>query len=713
MCKLMKAIKCPVCVGIIKQPQKIKPCKHRVCLECIQSAIKHSLDPSATKCPVCVQIIKSFSLDEFLNDVVEEYISNLKSQHPCQFHPDETYSLLCLCNNTPVCKKCIVEQHSGHSMVDAEGSEEIKESIKKRVEAVKKDFKLDPEIFKEVLDSLAECKEKWEKSKLNGQLKTQMVYADFHKFLQIKEFGDKKNIDEANSIIKYEFDDFIKKTDQKKKDIELFAKLESSDIKKDIYGSILLVKSIQDIDTLINDGKKQISSFPEHANKLHFNQEILQKIKSLSKYLFVPYYCSCDSIETDCQCYQEYWNSPSFSNSQFGKELILLLNPPPLSLNTSLSSSSSSTNSYQPLSIAIYKSMLENTPRGPTSSAKPQEGLSPSDFKQPVQKEDKVNKKQDFIPNTIPKIRCLYFLCGMEDKLHLSRCIKYYPIRDEWAFMPPTKHKRACVTDATIVAKHYIYVFGGNDSLESYEKFNITTGRWENGGNIPSGGGSSMSAAYDGQDSIYLVGGVKFNVTSDRIDRCIINHGATGKEPTLQFQLVTKMKFPRYYCFTLVHDKQLFIIGGTNKTRDDSYFTVINNIEVLSFETKKTTMFVDYLDDHDNRVEGIAFDGVYIYIMTIEHFYTLNIHTKLKGKYLEYPPIENMRFGYSLIIGTDSNSDSVIYLIGDRGSNHYYYKIKENKWYTQQSRRPIASYFHGCGIEYEEIKNQGAVATGK
>ncbi|EGC30768.1 hypothetical protein DICPUDRAFT_92914 [Dictyostelium purpureum] len=169
------------------------------------------------------------------------------------------------------------------------------------------------------------------------------------------------------------------------------------------------------------------------------------------------------------------------------------------------------------------------------------------------------------------------------------------------------------------------------------------------------------------------------------------------------------MKYPRCYCFTLVHDKQLFIIGGTDNR--DAKVTIVNNIEVLSFETNKTTIFLDNLNEHSERVEGIAFDGIFIYIITFKRFYTVHINTKLKGKYLEYPPIENMRCGYALIIGTDNNADTVIYLIGS-GLNHYYYKIKENKWYTQLSKRPNEYCFHGCGVEYEESEKQGGFDKG-
>ncbi|EFA77842.1 hypothetical protein PPL_09340 [Heterostelium album PN500] len=77
----------------------------------------------------------------------------------------------------------------------------------------------------------------------------------------------------------------------------------------------------------------------------------------------------------------------------------------------------------------------------------------------------------------------------------------------------------------TILEK-YIAQLGGNDTLNTFERFNINTRKWDCLDSIPTKGGSSLACYYDNGRYIYLIGGIQNNITMDRIDKFDI---LTGK----------------------------------------------------------------------------------------------------------------------------------------------------------------------------------------
>ncbi|EFA77845.1 hypothetical protein PPL_09343 [Heterostelium album PN500] len=277
----------------------------------------------------------------------------------------------------------------------------------------------------------------------------------------------------------------------------------------------------------------------------------------------------------------------------------------------------------------------------------------------------------------------IYVLCGMEATQHLSTVEVCDLKNDRWGIVEPTRMKRACSSASVACTNEHIFIFGGNDTLNTFERFNINTRKWDCLDSIPTKGGSSLACCYDNGRYIYLVGGIQNNITMDRIDKFDI---LTGK--CIQ---VGHLKKARYYTYCCFHEDIIYTVGGTHKEASAPY-TLVNSIE--SYNTKDSTSNILLNFGGNERVEACTFDKrEFIYFITCNVFCKFSIFTNTIEK-LANPPLQEGKFGLAMVFGYFDN-DFRIFLLGGKEENQYTYSITKQTW-SAFKRKGKYTYFHGA-----------------
>ncbi|GAM18380.1 hypothetical protein SAMD00019534_015550 [Acytostelium subglobosum LB1] len=220
----------------------------------------------------------------------------------------------------------------------------------------------------------------------------------------------------------------------------------------------------------------------------------------------------------------------------------------------------------------------------------------------------------------------------------------------EWTVIDDKCTPREDISTSVVYARGNIYVFGGEGSPNTYSRFSLTEQKWHNDLEIIGvDGGTGISACYDGETHIYLIGGLHNGRLLSRIDCFNID--------THQFSSVGRMPVATKgsYSFFLYNWDQLFIIGGYDDHIRKSLYK-----NILLFET--STKICENYKQIVQRNEHIqaCFDGT-------DHVFIFSQ-------------------GPTLLVNVKDNEKPTMEVDVSPGNSHWPYK-----WISLQDNDPVKS----------------------
>ncbi|GAM23544.1 hypothetical protein SAMD00019534_067190 [Acytostelium subglobosum LB1] len=162
---------------------------------------------------------------------------------------------------------------------------------------------------------------------------------------------------------------------------------------------------------------------------------------------------------------------------------------------------------------------------------------------------------------------CLVSTCNKDMLLLSLDTMKWTKIENAF------KNQVSGQPNSMVYARGNIYVFGGESSSSTrYMRYSLAEKQCYEAEMLGVLGGSEISACYDGNEFIYLVGGDTHHNSLDRVDRFSID--------TQQFEKVGHLSIGVTDAFTIFHDDMLYIVGVLDGC-SDHYITVYNTEQVL------------------------------------------------------------------------------------------------------------------------------------
>ncbi|GAM17161.1 hypothetical protein SAMD00019534_003360 [Acytostelium subglobosum LB1] len=183
-----------------------------------------------------------------------------------------------------------------------------------------------------------------------------------------------------------------------------------------------------------------------------------------------------------------------------------------------------------------------------------------------------------------------------------------------------------------IYAKGSVYFFGGGVDQVRYGRYSISQRSWYLGTPIIGiEGGFDISTCYDGDKTIYLVGGKHNPMGSERKYQ---NRIDAFDLQTQRFTSVGNIHCSLAKPFSFVHQNNVYIVGG--------YYTDYKETaQIITFDLKKlrSSVFVKDLNVEKDQIHSCCFDGKDTLYILADTFFQLELSTK-KRKYLAGPKSE-------------------------------------------------------------------------
>ncbi|GAM22299.1 hypothetical protein SAMD00019534_054740 [Acytostelium subglobosum LB1] len=208
---------------------------------------------------------------------------------------------------------------------------------------------------------------------------------------------------------------------------------------------------------------------------------------------------------------------------------------------------------------------------------------------------------------------------------------------------------------STVYARGSVYIFGGGDSPATYTRYSLIEKQAYSHEMVGITGGRLLSAVYDGDNHIYLVGGLHdFNFLD--IVQCF-------NIDTQQISLIGHIPYGLSNPFIHFHNDIIYIVGGNRS---------VAHRDFISFNVKTLTSEV-LLRDISTNQKTSCFDGKdNIYIITSQAFIRYTLSNKQSTKLSMPPRVDNyLTILYDEQIG--------ILYIGGKGKN-YRYTVQNNQW---------------------------------
>ncbi|GAM21796.1 hypothetical protein SAMD00019534_049710 [Acytostelium subglobosum LB1] len=244
---------------------------------------------------------------------------------------------------------------------------------------------------------------------------------------------------------------------------------------------------------------------------------------------------------------------------------------------------------------------------------------------------------------------------------------------------------------AAVYARGNAYIFGTNGD-DTYSRFSLADRQWHFENKIEGGvkGGYYISTVYDGDKTIYLVGGIN-KATENRVD--------TFNIETKQFQHLATLKNAIATSNLILHSNILYCFGGFNL--EDTYL-------IYNLVTKEETIV-----NLPSRIDTFAYDGqdkVYIMFARGRQFTSMSLSTKRQSD-LTPPPIKPDldfqseggvddgvdEFGpqINILCRCTSEPNTLLFLQGT--DYNYRYSIKRDKW-TKINDNDAVDQRGWCGL---------------
>ncbi|GAM27700.1 hypothetical protein SAMD00019534_108760 [Acytostelium subglobosum LB1] len=229
-----------------------------------------------------------------------------------------------------------------------------------------------------------------------------------------------------------------------------------------------------------------------------------------------------------------------------------------------------------------------------------------------------------------------------------------------------TKNPLGHICTSVVYARGNVYVFGGN-ATPTYNRFSLSEERWYDAPIVGVDGGYLVSAFYDGDNHIYLVGG--FNESGADQDYRFLSRVDRFDLGTQRFTHVGDLEFGLWRPYTYLHNKDTIIVVG-------GWRSGMAHRDVLSFnlQTKLTdVLYKGVIDEH----ASCCFDpdGNCFYILAIDSFKRYDLSTQVNRQSTVLAKCPTFAIRCPLV---HDGSFGIIYLYG--AGNNYRYSTQDNKW---------------------------------
>ncbi|GAM22064.1 hypothetical protein SAMD00019534_052390 [Acytostelium subglobosum LB1] len=271
----------------------------------------------------------------------------------------------------------------------------------------------------------------------------------------------------------------------------------------------------------------------------------------------------------------------------------------------------------------------------------------------------------------------------------------FNPISNEWTHVRDEGNKNIeYLFMSTVYARGRVYLFGGgiNDEAEQalYSRFNLDSRRWDLQQSIDNvSGGYTIASCYDGNQLIYLVGGISGSTYLTRVDSFNID--------TQQFTHVGDLNQELTATYLVHHDNILYCIGGRSKDNPLSG----KCIYTFNLTTKEQTTV-----DLPTYVTSYCHDGRGMLYLYSKAFNRMSLST-MELVTLATPPHCPLRMNNMVYSSTSPSREETILLLQGHDFN-FRYSIKHNEWTKINDNDPISKRDeHGMCVLYDKPIKQG------
>ncbi|GAM22772.1 hypothetical protein SAMD00019534_059470 [Acytostelium subglobosum LB1] len=140
--------------------------------------------------------------------------------------------------------------------------------------------------------------------------------------------------------------------------------------------------------------------------------------------------------------------------------------------------------------------------------------------------------------------------------LKANKCSFFSLATSEWTSIDRAFNRSIeWVSTSVVYTRGNVFVFGGKDPMKEYTRYSLADGQSHDSAMYGIDGGDCISACYDGDHHIYIIGGYDNGVYLDRVDCMDID--------TQLFKQVGRLPYPLAFPFTFIHDGSIIIVGGT------------------------------------------------------------------------------------------------------------------------------------------------------
>ncbi|GAM23051.1 hypothetical protein SAMD00019534_062260, partial [Acytostelium subglobosum LB1] len=214
------------------------------------------------------------------------------------------------------------------------------------------------------------------------------------------------------------------------------------------------------------------------------------------------------------------------------------------------------------------------------------------------------------------------------------------------------------VYTSVVHARGHVYVFGGLDAPTTYSRYSLADQLCQHTTIADVSGGQSISACYDGDRLIYLVGGSINNRYLDRVDVFDID--------TQRFRHVGQLPYGLTFPQTYFYNDTIIVVCG-------AITGILEHTDILSFNIYTKTTAVLFKDVHrTNFVTSCFDDDDNIYVLSKTSFMRYTLSTKQVSKLMMGPTYCYLcRIEYDDLFG-------IVYVGG--GGNNYRYSLQDDKW---------------------------------
>ncbi|GAM28537.1 hypothetical protein SAMD00019534_117130 [Acytostelium subglobosum LB1] len=248
-----------------------------------------------------------------------------------------------------------------------------------------------------------------------------------------------------------------------------------------------------------------------------------------------------------------------------------------------------------------------------------------------------------------------------------GRCHLFDTMNNTWSDLGTDDKGRPFTYHSIVAVRDMVYVMGGDTDSKTFSRFCMTTRKFDNIGQLNNHCGFYVSACYDGDQYIYLVGGIFKSDYSTKVSRMSIR--------SFIIEDVCSMVYSCAGTLTFIKDGLLYIVGGYLGTNHRRSLRTIN----LKTHEEKTVM-----EDltFNKSIISSCYDGndmVYILDST-GHFFRVCVSMREKTVLAGPPFPATQHHSFVYMPSPEKDNNDLVYFFGGNKIGTRCYSVRENHW---------------------------------